>query len=539
VSTTNAAGIDPAILRKYYADGAELALVDAREEADFADKSIFFAVSLPLSRLELRAADLLPRRDVRIVVTDGAGEFAPRAADRLRALGYSNVAVLTGGVAAWEAAGHPVYSGVHVPSKAFAEVVEEHFHTPWIDVADLAQRLADGDNLVVLDSRTESEYRRAAVPGALSVPGAELLRHARDLAPDADTLVVVNCGGRTRSIIGAQALINAGLPNKVVSLKDGLLAWRLHGLVPEEGADRLPAPASANARAWGAEAARRAADDRGVGRLSQADYRRLGTDPQHTVYLLDVRSPVDYEAGHRRGAISAPGGQLVQEVDSYVAVHNAHVVLTDDSDLTRANVSAGWLVQLGLANVSVLEDGLGDGALDVGARLPVVLGLQEAALAGAVTPAALALELAADRATIVDIGLGPDHKIAHIPGAWLALRATLVSHLDALPRDRRIVLTSGDGILARIAAAELGNGVAWLDGGTAAWFAAGLPSTAGIERAIGGGGRDVWLSPTQCDGDRTLAARTYLAWELALAAAVETDPDVRFNLQGQKPGGNH
>ena len=67
--------------------------------------------------------DLVPRRDTRVVWCDDGEGLAETAAGRMAALGYSNVALLKDGVKGWEAAGFRVYSGVHVPSKAFAEVV--------------------------------------------------------------------------------------------------------------------------------------------------------------------------------------------------------------------------------------------------------------------------------------------------------------------------------------------------------------------------------------------------------------------------------
>ena len=64
--------------------------------------------------------------------------------------------------------------------------------------------------------------------------------------PDPDTLVVVNCAGRTRSIIGCQSLSNAGIPNRVVALKDGTMGWDLAGFECERGATRVaPAPSAA------------------------------------------------------------------------------------------------------------------------------------------------------------------------------------------------------------------------------------------------------------------------------------------------------
>src|SRR5207245_8921614 len=72
----------------------------------------------------------------------------------------------------------------------------------------------------------------------VSVPGAELVLRAREAAPDPATTIIVNCAGRTRSIIGTQSLINAGVANKVVALRNGTIGWTLAKQNLEHGADR-------------------------------------------------------------------------------------------------------------------------------------------------------------------------------------------------------------------------------------------------------------------------------------------------------------
>ena len=158
--------------------------------------------------------------------------------------------------AAWEAAGFPVYSGVHVPSKAFAEVVEHEYGTPWISAEELAERQKRGERLAIFDSRSYEEYHSNTIPGAISVPGAELVYRFDEMVPSPDTFVVVNCGGRTRSIIGAQSLIDAGVPNRVVSLKDGTMAWHLAGLGVVAGAAGPRSRGVARRRRRGAAARR-------------------------------------------------------------------------------------------------------------------------------------------------------------------------------------------------------------------------------------------------------------------------------------------
>jgi rhodanese-related sulfurtransferase len=194
--------------------GTEIALIDVREEDPFAQAHPLWAANFPLSKLELEAWPRIPRRDTLIVVYgEHAGEdLAPRAASVLQALGYTNVHRLEGGLAAWIAEGGEVFRDVNVPSKSFGEVVEAKRHTPSLS-AEQVQALIDSKaDAVIVDARRFDEYQTMSIPTATSVPGAELVLRVRELAPDPRTQVIVNCAGRTRSIIGTQSLVNAGIP---------------------------------------------------------------------------------------------------------------------------------------------------------------------------------------------------------------------------------------------------------------------------------------------------------------------------------------
>ena len=245
-------------------DGGELALLDVREEGVFAEGHLFHAVSLPLSRLELRLARLVPRLTTRIVLCDADDGLAQRAAAKLRGFGYRNVSVLAGGVAAWRALGHELFAGVYVPSKAFGEHVEHRDGTPSISPEELAAKQRAGEKMVVLDSRPLSEFQRMSLPGALDCPGAELVHRIFEVAADPDTLVVVNCAGRTRSIIGAQSLRNAGVPHRVVALRNGTMGWTLAGLELEHGKREMAPPPGAAALEKARAAARNVAARFGV-----------------------------------------------------------------------------------------------------------------------------------------------------------------------------------------------------------------------------------------------------------------------------------
>ncbi|TCF97356.1 sulfurtransferase, partial [Paraburkholderia strydomiana] len=229
-------------VRRALLEREEIALVDVREEDPHARSHPLFAANLPLSRLELDAPVRLPRRDVPIVVLDDGEGLANRAAERLAGLGYTRVALLEGGLQGWRKAGGELFQDVNVPSKAFGELVESVRHTPSLPAQQVQALLDREENVVVLDARRFDEYQTMNIPGSISVPGAELVLRARELAPDPTTRIIVNCAGRTRSIIGAQSLINAGVPNPVAALRNGTIGWTLAGQPLAHGSSRRPHP---------------------------------------------------------------------------------------------------------------------------------------------------------------------------------------------------------------------------------------------------------------------------------------------------------
>jgi rhodanese-related sulfurtransferase len=501
-------------------DGDELALIDLREELIFSRDHLLWARSVPLSRLELRFAALVPRLATRIVLCDDGDGLVERAAGILSRAGYSNVSYLDGGVAAWQRAGFELFSGVNVPSKAFGEHVEHASGTPSISASELQTLLRNGTDMVVLDSRPFDEYQRVSIPTATNVPGAELVLRVRDIAPSPETLVVVNCAGRTRSIIGAQSLINAGVPNKVVALRNGTMGWRLAGFDCERDKGKRATKPSNGGLAWAQDAAARVAQRYGIERIDQATLERFRADQTRTLYLFDVRDPPEYSAGHIAGAVSAPGGQLVQATDQYAGTLGARLVLVDDAEV-RAVMTASWLRQMGWRDVFVLAERGTETAAPpprlLAAAARPELGLQ---------PAELSTLIEKGEATVVDLSLSPAYRQGHIPGAWFAIRSRLTQTLPKLAARGELVFTSEDGVLAGMAASDVSPPARYLHGGNAAWQAAGFPTS--TESQMADEPLDVWLKPYERAGDTAGAMSEYLAWETDLLPRIARDGTCRF-----------
>jgi len=516
------------------------AFFDVREEGEFSlTGHPLFATPLPLSRLEPRAFALLPDPNTPIVLMDSgdvavdpqwAGR-ANRAAARLCEMGYRDLAVLRGGLKAWQAAGYEVFTGVNVPSKAFGEVVEHDNDTPRIDAADL-QKLVDAKtDLVILDSRPLPEFTNMSIPGGVDCPGAELVYRVKDFAPDRKTVVVVNCAGRTRSIIGAQSLINAGLPNKVMALKNGTMGWHLAGLKVARGETKSFGPQGEEAARFARAAAADIAKRMNIREIDMAGLRKL--EARNTpLHKLDVRDPAEYAAGHLKGFRHAAGGQLVQATDQYVGARGSIIVL-HDNDGVRATMTAHWLLQMSWPETYVLAHRPAAGELTVEPepRFPPGFRLPQPEQVGAD-----ALEKSLGQALVIDLDTSLRYRDGHVPGAWFAVRANLAKTIPELLKKQtgaaRIVLVSPDGEIAALAAPEAaavsgGLPVAVLAGGMAGWRAAKRAIETGHVR-MADPPNDVWYRPYDNKEDVEAAMRRYLDWEVDLVAQVKRDGDAQF-----------
>ncbi|OKL61891.1 hypothetical protein UA08_02831 [Talaromyces atroroseus] len=524
-----ATNITPAKLRQHWANRQEIALLDVREEGPYAESHPLFALSVPVSEIEKKLPPLVPRLSAPIVVYDDGEGYVGRAAARILALGYRHVAILQGGLSGYAQIGE-VYRDVNVPSKAFGELVESITHTPSLAARDVKHLVESDSDVVVLDARRFEEYNTMSIPRGRSCPGGELLYRIFEAISSPETTVVVNCAGRTRSIVGTQSLINSGIPNKVVALRNGTIGWTLEGLELENNkTDHIPRPsveASQKARQY----AESWADYIGVSFIDGEQLRRFAAESEdRTLYLLDVRDPEEYALGHPAGFTNAPGGQLVQATDEWVGVRGARLVLYD-TDGVRARMTASWLVQLGW-EVHVFED-----------PSPVPDGLPAPKRPLWHSPESTTITTQdlqnLPGATVVDLARSSSYRKGHIPGAWFASGPELVRDLTAVTGDGPIVLTSPDGNIAAMNVEHARNSVSrqvlYLAGGTAAWVAAGHPletQSRWLSKPI-----DVYKRPYEGTSNARKDMQGYLDWEYGLVAQLANDGVACFHVVRDRRG---
>jgi rhodanese-related sulfurtransferase len=357
----NIPAVTPSEIRKMLLLREEIALLDLRHEAAYATGHPLFAANMAAGRIGLEAETRLPRKDVPIVLTDACEGIVAEAADRFAALGYTDIRQLEGGLEGWRQGGFEIFIDVNSYAKAFGELVESRRHTPSLSAEEVAALIAGDADITILDVRRPDEYTTMNIPGSISVPGAELVLRAGHVVPNPDTTIVVNCAGRTRSIIGTQSLINAGIANKVVALRNGTIGWTLANQTLEHGAIRHGGVGSSESAK---ERAREVAYRAGVKHLNPREAAALEADTTRTLYRFDVRTVEEHASEHIRGFRHYPGGQLVQEVDMAAPVRGARILLSDDKGV-RADMTASWLAQMAF-EVYVLDGGY-DGALEAGA----------------------------------------------------------------------------------------------------------------------------------------------------------------------------
>jgi rhodanese-related sulfurtransferase len=506
--------VDSLKLKSWLHDGQEIALFDVREHGQYGQSHLFFGVSLPFSRLELEVLRLAPRKTVRMVVYDDDHSVAMSAEHRLVNLGYSNVHVLRGGTVGWQSAGFGLFAGVNVPSKTFGELVEQVYHTPRVSATELAAMLAAREDVVVLDGRPFSEFQKMNIPTATSCPNGELALRVKKLVPSPQTRIVVNCAGRTRSIIGAQTLINLGVPNPVFALENGTQGWFLADLTLEHGGTRCYGSAdSADNYTAMHPAAQALATRFDVPVVDAQTVQGWAQDTERTLFLCDVRTPEEFAQGSLPGAQHTPGGQLMQANDQYVGVRHARLVLFD-SDGVRALVVASWLRQMG-HDACVVERGLRSG-LSLPATESADLPLLPTLGVGDLVP---------DDVRLIDLRPSMRFRREHIGGAQWAIRPRLSALLASTANDSRpLVLIAEESAVAACAFMELqtmGLAAHLLEGGPADWRAAGLPLEASDNLPADEDCIDfLFFVHDRHDGNKE-AARQYLAWEVDLIGKLD------------------
>jgi len=507
--------IEASALRERLQQSGELAFIDVREAGEFGHGHALLAANLPLSELEVKAIRTIPRLSTPVIVQDqDGGSRAGHAIARLQQLGYSNLSLARGGVDSWQLAGYSLFQGVNVPSKAFSEWTELQAHTPAISAEQVYRWQQDGKPFLLLDGRTAQEFRQHHIPGAIHCPNAELVDWLVSQSLPDDLPVIITCAGRTRGIIGAQSLIDAGIRQPVAALAGGTQAWRIAGLPLNQNIEQSP-----TFEAGSTLVSVPAFPGDVIPSVSADEFDLWRNNPDMTTFLFDVRSPQEYRLGSLPGAIGVPGGQLIQTIDEHVATRGARIVLFDPTG-SRGRITAWWLYQLGWS-VSLYQGDNLPASEPVRQRsldelFPGVTTLSAAAALASFTPEVQLLSADPSRYYL-------DH---HIAGARWINRAQLAQQAQQLEADKPVWIFAAQTALAWAIAWDLqqdhGIQARVIRGDVTAWQQAGwslasdgqLSESQRIDFLF-------WLHDRH--SGNLQASRDYLTWEAGLPAAIERE----------------
>lgn len=518
--------VSPSEVKRLLRGVDPIAILDVREHGQYGEGHLLFASNCPYSLLEPKVCDLVPDLSAHVIVYDNDDGVAERAAARLSGLGYSHVSVLEGGADAWTAAGYVLFKGVNVPSKVLGELVELANHTPVMTAEEFDARRSSGEKILLVDGRPTSEYVKMTVPGATSLPNGELLYRYDALDLPDTVAIVVHCAGRTRGLIGAQSLINAGVKNPVWALENGTQGWALSGRKLLRGTVAETVPSLSEAQiSEGKALALSLAQKFGVKIIGAADLVDWQRANDCVAYVLDVRTKQEFDAGHVSGARHAPAVQLVQASDEWVAIRRARIALVDDNCL-RAVSAAIWLSQLG-HSVVVVENAMS--LVDESQRKSVFARHAVEPL----TPIMISeLSRGNSKTMIVDVRASQNFRKCHIAGSNWAIRPR-IKQLAQGAHDR-FVFVADDVEVAALAAQDLreeSNAEMFLlDGGIEAWKAEGLPVEEDGKLPEAHDAIDFLYFVHDRHAGNMEASRLYLAWETGLVGMLDADERDAFSI---------
>ena len=92
-----------------------------------------------------------------------------------------------------------------------------------ISAADAKARVDSGDEIIILDVRTQEEFDEAHIPGAILIPNETILDEQPELLPNLDAEILIYCRSGNRSAQAANKLIAMGYTD-VVDF-GGIIDW--------------------------------------------------------------------------------------------------------------------------------------------------------------------------------------------------------------------------------------------------------------------------------------------------------------------------
>jgi rhodanese-related sulfurtransferase len=440
--------ISPKTAKRHIHGNGECAFLDVREHGQYGEGHPFLSVNCPYSNFEQMVNRLVPRKTVKVILLDNDDGIADKASSLMSAMGYESISIIAGGAVAWKEAGFTLYKGVNLPSKTLGELIEHHEHPSLISPKTLSEWRSSSKKFYLFDCRPPNEFEKMTIPGAMCIPNGELAHRLNVLISDAQMPIVLTCAGRTRGLIGAAGLNRLGLPNPIFAVENGTQGWALSGLDLSRGNGRPVMPElDSDSLVQSKVRAEELLQREKIRCISPIEFNELACDKNRTLYLLDVRSLSEYQAGHLPGSVHCWSGQVAQALDQFIGVRRARIVLSDDTGM-RAALAAIWLRAMQY-EVYVIRDS-DPKALHSNWRqgAPFQMKVQELRELSPTETYALCEDKGAQ---ILDLRNSQKYRAGHIKGAVWANRA----RLSLIDKNRPMILFAENSIVANHIAIDI------------------------------------------------------------------------------------
>jgi rhodanese-related sulfurtransferase len=219
-------------------------ILDVRTKEEFDSGHLDSAVLIPVDELETRYGEL--SKDKPIIVYCRSGNRSAKAAALLISKGFSQVYDMSGGINAWTGMGYPVIvesNSTTVYNEASNASQEPQNTTSgattatdntdisgikYITSDELNTKVAKGEDIIILDVRSEDSYMLKHIKGAVNIPYRDFEGRMGELDSLKEIIIYCSnfdCGLSANAVA---LLVKSGFKNVFV-LEGGIESWQTKG----------------------------------------------------------------------------------------------------------------------------------------------------------------------------------------------------------------------------------------------------------------------------------------------------------------------
>jgi NADPH-dependent 2,4-dienoyl-CoA reductase/sulfur reductase-like enzyme/rhodanese-related sulfurtransferase len=195
-----------------FVEGEQPVFIDVRDIFSYEKTHVMGAMHIPLELLPEKLGSIPANRPV--IVYDETGKKGHQALRTLIGAGFGNVTNVSGGHASLQRQARAVgFKNIEIEMLPIEKkslekkvVAEEEIETETTNAKDV-------NSTLIVDVRTQGEFRGGAVPDAVNIPLDELMHRSEELGSDTDREIIVYCASGARSAYAQRMLMQLGYTN--------------------------------------------------------------------------------------------------------------------------------------------------------------------------------------------------------------------------------------------------------------------------------------------------------------------------------------